>query len=81
MCFLNICLLFAIMFQTSVNHRVLEVFQVCETRDILTELSRFYEEWAMKMESSGNMIKADEIYNRGLVKAKDSTLKLKEAYK
>jgi len=63
------------------SNNALEVFQICEAKNILTELARFYEEWAKNLEISGNAEGARQIYERGLVSAKDCTLRLKEAYK
>lgn len=61
--------------------KALEVFQLLDAKGLCNELSAFYENWAFEMENSGNLKKADIIYQRGLLEAKDSTLLLKEAHK
>ena len=58
----------------------LEVFQMMEVKGICVELARFYEFWAAYVENSGNMHRANEIYHRGMVSAKDSTQFLSEAF-
>ena len=67
--------------QTNLYHNPMELFQTLESKNMFTELSAFYENWAISMEETGNMKKTDQIYQQGILNAKDSKTPLQEAHR
>ena len=70
-----------LLLQATICSKPLEVFQVLEAKGLCNELAGYYENWASAMEDTGNMKKADIIYQQGLTNAKDSKVLLQDAHK